>query len=110
MKRVSLLDYSKCIFCQDDKDQKLITPKFDGLNTIDNARQLRMKIRYDNYKDATDRLTEVYSSSPMLSMMCHNGCRSSYTSSAKLQIVQIKSTVLVLAHQSLEQVSPHRNS
>ena len=38
MKRVSLLDYSKCIFCQDDKDQKLITPKTDGLNTIDNAR------------------------------------------------------------------------
>ena len=85
MKRVSLLDYSKCIFCQDDKDQKLITPKTDGLNTIDNARQLRMKIRYDNYQDATDRLIEVYTSSPMLSIVCHNGCRSSYTSSAKLE-------------------------
>ena len=81
-KRDSVIDYNKCIICQENKDQKLLTPKSDGLNTIDNARQLRMKIRNDNFRDATDRLTEVFTSS--LTIVCHNGCRSSYTSSAKL--------------------------
>ena len=84
-KRGALLDCDKCFICQEKKGQKLLTPNSDGLKTIESARQIRQKLRSDNFRDATDRLTEVFTACPPLQILCHNGCRASYTSSAKLQ-------------------------
>ena len=63
------------------KGQELMTPNSDGLNTIESARQIRQKIRSDKFRDATDRLTEVFTACPLLSILCHNGWRAFYTSS-----------------------------
>lgn len=83
MKRWGLLNYNKCIICQEDnKQQKLVTPTSDGLKTIHNARQVRLKLRNDHFRSATDRLTDALAA-PLI--VCHNGCRASYTSSHKLE-------------------------
>ena len=50
-KRGVLLNYDKCIICQEDnKQQKLVTPTSDGLKTIHNARQVRLKLRNNNFR------------------------------------------------------------
>ena len=85
-KRGVLLNYDKCIICQEDnKQQKLVTPTSDGLKTIHNPRQVRLKLRNNNFRSATDRLTDALAACPSPLIVCHNGCRASYTSSHKLE-------------------------
>ena len=84
-KRGVLLNYDKCIICQEDNEQHLVTPTCDGLKTIHNARQIRLKLRNDNFRSATDRLTDVLAACSSPSITCHNGCRASYTSAYKLE-------------------------
>ena len=85
-KRGVLLNYGKCIICQEDNRlHKLVKLTSDGLKTINNARQIRLKLRNDNLRSATDRLTDVLAASPPPSTVCHNGCRASYTSAQKLE-------------------------
>ena len=85
-KRLLLLDYTKCIFCQEGNSQeKLVTPTDDGLKTILNAREVRLKLRNDNLRSATDRLTDVSTVRLSVPIVCHNGCRASYTSAYKLE-------------------------
>jgi len=84
-KRLLLLDYSKCIlFQQDNSQQKLVTLADDGLKTILNAREVRLKLRNDNLRSATDHLTDVSTVRLSVPLGCHNGCRASYTSAYKL--------------------------
>ena len=82
----SSLNYNKCIICQEDnKQQKLVAPTSDGLKTIHSARQVRLKLRNNNFRSATDRLTDALAACPSPLIVCHNGCRAPYTSSHKLE-------------------------
>jgi len=86
-KRGALLNYDKCVICQEDnKLHKLVTPTSDGLKTIQHATEIRLKLRNDNFRSATDCLAnKVFTSSPPSpSIVCHNGCRASYTSAHNL--------------------------
>ena len=49
-----------CIICQFDNQQKLMNVSHDGLQSVDNIRQLRTKLPNVNFRDATDRLTEIF--------------------------------------------------
>lgn len=82
----SSLNYNKCIICQEDNKQpSLATPTSDGLKTIHNARQVWLKLRNDNFRSATDRLTDALAACPSPLIVCHNGCRVSYASSHTLE-------------------------
>lgn len=85
-KRLLLVDYGKCVICQENNSkQKLVTPTDDGLKTIHDAREVRLKLRNDNFRSATDRLTDVLILHISQPIVCHNGCRASYTSAYKLE-------------------------
>ena len=85
-KRGVLVYYDKCIICKEDnKQHTLVTPTSDGLKTIHNARKVRQKLRNDNFRSASDRLTDALAACPSPLIVCHNGCRASYTSSYKLE-------------------------
>jgi hypothetical protein len=85
-KRGVLLNYDKCIICQEDNKQpNLATPTSDGLKTIHHTRQVWLKLRNDNFRSATDRLTDALAACPSPLIVCHNGCGASYTSSHTLE-------------------------
>ena len=67
---------------EDNKLQTLLTPTSDGLKTI----HIRLKLR--NYYFRSDRLTGGLAACPSPSIICHNGCRASYTSYSKFEILK----------------------
>ena len=74
-----------CIICQNDTQQKLMNVSHDGLQSVDNIRQLRAKIPNANFRDETDRLTEIFQTVVPQTFSWHKDCRSSYMSKLKIE-------------------------
>jgi len=66
-------DPEKCVICLGDKNEKLVTPRPDGLQTILDSCARR----------ADTRLTEYLCSNPAL-IYVHNSCRKRYIDMRKL--------------------------
>ena len=73
------------IICQNDNQQKLKNVSHDGLQSVDNMRQLRIKLPNDNFRDATDRLTEIFQADVPQTFSWHKDCLSSYMSKLKVE-------------------------
>ena len=84
-KRPASLEPQLCLICQKDNKQKLMTVSSDGLQSVDTIRQLRSKLHNDNFRDATDRLTEILRADSPQPFSWHKDCRSSYMSKLKLE-------------------------
>ena len=57
----------------------------DGLQSVDNIRQLRTKLTNDDFRDATDRLTEIFQADVPRTFSWHKDCRSNYMSKLKVE-------------------------
>jgi len=57
----------------------------DGFHSVDTIRQLRLKLRNDNYQEATDRLTEILRADSPQPFSWHKDCRSNYMSKCKVE-------------------------
>ena len=60
----------------------------DGLQSVDNIRQLRTKLPNDNFRDATDRLTEIFQADVPQTFSWHKDCWSSYMSKLKVECLR----------------------
>ena len=83
-KRPMFLEPQLCIICQKDNTQQLMTLSNDGLQSVDTIRQLRSKLHNDNFRDATDRITEIIQADSPQPFSWHKDCRSSYMSKYKI--------------------------
>ena len=59
-----------------------ITDVWESVNYI---RQLRAKLHNDNFRDATDRLCEIFQMDLPMSFLWHKDCRSNYMSKSKIE-------------------------
>ena len=57
----------------------------DGLQSVDNIRQLRTKLPNDIFRDATGRLTEIFQTDVPQTFSWKKDCRSSYMSKSKVE-------------------------
>ena len=84
-KRPVLDEADLCIVCQKDTKQKLKKVSRDSLESVDTVRQLRLKLRSDNFRDTTDRLTVIFQADTQRLFSWHKDCRSNYMSKSKIE-------------------------
>ena len=82
-KRPVLDEADLCIVCQKDTKQKLMKVSRDSLESLDTVRQLRLKLRSDNFRDTTDWLTVIFQADTQRLFSWHKDCRSNYMSKSK---------------------------
>ena len=83
-KRPVLDEADLCIVCQKDTKQKLMKVSRDSLESVNTVRQLRLKLRSDNFRDTTDRLTVIFQADTQRLFSWHKDCRSNYMSKSKI--------------------------
>ena len=84
-KRPFALEPELCIVCQKENNQKLMTVSSAGIQSLEEIRQLLSKLPSDNFRDATDRFTDILQVNSPQQMYWHKDCRSSYMSKLKVE-------------------------
>lgn len=74
-----------CIICQEDNKKNLMTVSKDGLQSADSIKQLRMKLHHDNFRDATNRLTEILQGDLPQQFLWHKDCRAKYMNKHEIE-------------------------
>ena len=108
-KRPASVELQLCIICQNDNQRKLMTVSTDSLHSVDNIRQVRAKLSHDNFRDATDRLTEIFQADDPSSFCWHKDCRSSYMSKQKIELLRSKEINEPTTSTSMQQSQPKKN-
>jgi len=83
-KRPVSLEPKLCLICQKDNKQKLMTVNSDGFHSVD-YQTTPVEITQCNYRDATDRLTEILQADSPQPFLWHKDCRSNYMSQCKVE-------------------------
>ena len=84
-KRPVLDEADLCIVRQKDTKQKLMKVSRDILECVDTVRQLRLKLRCDNFRDTTDWLTVIFQADTQQLFSWHKDCRSNYISKSNIE-------------------------
>ena len=84
-KRPVLYEADLCIMCQKDTKQKLMKVSRDSLEFVDTIRQLRLKLRSDNFRDTTDWLTVILQTDTHQLFSWHKDCRSNDISNSEIE-------------------------
>ena len=108
-KRPASVELQLCIICQNDNQRKLMTVSTDSLQSVENIRQVRTKLSHDNFRDATDRLTEIFQADDPSSFCWHKDCRSSYMSKQKIERLRSKEINEPTTSTSMQQSQPKKN-
>ena len=81
LKRTNALCYNLCIICQENKPQRLQASTEQGIARISEATELRKKLRDMKFIETIDRLTTVLQNSTDTTIVWHNACYATYTTS-----------------------------
>ena len=84
LKRQRPIAIEKCIICQDEKKEKILTASERGLSSVRNAAHSRLSLRDPRNRFAIDRITSTFDSQNEHNMVWHKSCYSIFTSKTNI--------------------------